>query len=200
LPFNALGQVVFGPDPIVRFDQGMPFNAAGELVALNSGDDAFYGPGATAYGPNGELMGGVGGPDFYYQGVPYAASGGYSFQLAPGNNVVTKNFTLTIAQFAATSRGYRTSPLAGTLTPDLLFAGGTISIVQVSDDDTFRITPVGGVQFPGIVGDLSVIFGTARYILDWDINLYTTTVLGSYANSAPFIGVPTAMRLLGAAV
>jgi hypothetical protein len=178
----------------------MPFNAAGELVALNSGDDAFYGPGATAYGPNGELMGGVGGPDFYYQGVPYAASGGYSFQFAPGNNVVTKDFTLTIAQISPTSRGYRANPPVGTLAPDSLFAGGTIDLMQFVDDDTFRIVPVGGVQFPGIVGDLSVIFNTARYILHWDINLYTTTILGSYANSAPFIGVPSDVRLLGAAV
>jgi hypothetical protein len=196
LPFNALGQVVFGDPPVVHFDQGIPFNAAGEVVGEGAGTASYFGPGATPYGPNGELVGRNDPTVDIYQGVPYLAGGAYAIETAFAEALVIKRFTLTIAQFSASSRGYRTTPLAGSLTPDLLYAGGTIDVVQFTDADEVRVVPLGGAPFPDIDGDLSVIFA-ARFVLHWDVNLYQAIVPGIYAVAEDFIGVPTEMRLAG---
>ena len=203
LPFNALGQVVFGTDPIVRYDQGIPFNALGEVVGLQATQATDYGPGAMPYGPNGELEGGVLGPSFFHQGVGFTAGGVLAITAAGGAPViVSKDFTLTPGQISASSAGYRLSPLVGAIAPDAVYAGGSVILVQATDTDEFRIQNTGGVQFPGISGNLTAqigpYLGPNRVLLHWDVNTYIAAVPGMYAYMVGQIGIGTGLRLSAA--
>ena len=205
LPLNAAGEVVGGAGPIVQFSQGIPFNAAGAVVGLQSTQPTDYGPGATPYGPNGELeVAPVGVISSFHQGVPYNAGGVYCTSGAGGAaTIVAKDFTLTPAQISVSSAGYRAAPAAGTLAPDAVYAGGTVALVQAVDTDEFRVQPTGGVQFPGISGNLAVqlgpYLGPSRLVLTWDgIDRYTANVPGLYEYFVANIGVGLAMRLSAA--
>ena len=79
LPLNAADAVVIGAGPIVRFTEGIPRNAAGEVVGLLATNATELGPGATPYGPNGEIeVDNVAAVSNFYQGVPYTAGGVYA--------------------------------------------------------------------------------------------------------------------------
>jgi len=203
LPFNALNQVVFGADPITRYDQGIPFNAAGEIVGLQATQATDYGPGATPYGPNGELEIGVLGPGFFHQGVGFTPGGVLAVTAAGGAPIiVAKEFTLTPGTISVSSAGYRLSPLVGTLTPDAAYAGGTVVLVQATDTDQFRIQNTGSVQFPGISGALSVqigpYVGPGRILASWDGQYYSAVVPGIYAYMVAQIGIGTGLRFSAA--
>jgi hypothetical protein len=203
LPFNALNQVVYGEAPIVGYDQGIPFNAAGEVVGLQATQATDYGPGAMPYGPNGELEVGVLGPAFFHQGVGFTAGGVLAVTAAGGAPViVTKDFTLTPAQISVTSAGFRAAPAAGTLAPDTVYAGGTVVLVQATDDDEFRIQNTGSVEFSGISGNLAVqlgpYVGPGRIVMAWDVNTYFAVVPGIYTYMVDQIGTPTGLRLSAA--
>jgi len=203
LPFNALGQVVFGTDPIVWYDQGIPFNAAGEIVGLQATQATDYGPGAMPYGPNGELEVGVLGPAFFHQGVGFTPGGVLAVTAAGGAPViVTKEFTLTPAQISVSSAGFRASPVAGTLAPDAVYAGDTVVLVQATDSDQFRIQNTGGVQFPGISGNVAVqlgpYIGPGRIVAAWDGVYYSAVVPGLYNYMVSQIGLPTGLRFSAA--
>jgi len=203
LPLNAAEEVVVGSGPIVYYSAGIPRNAAGEVVGLQSTQASFYGPGATPYGPNGELEAAPP-PEpiaFYYQGVPYVAGGVYAGSGAGGAPaVIAKNFTLTPGIISSTSAGYRLSPLAGTLAPDQTFAGGTIDLVIASDIDLFAISTGSGAPFPGASGNLSVqigpYLGPNRLIMTWDgFDRYDIVQEGIYTYMVDQIGLPTDLRL-----
>lgn len=203
LPFNALNQVVYGEAPIVGYDQGIPFNAAGEVVGLQAAQATDYGPGATPYGPNGELEIGVIGPAYFHQGVGFTAGGVLAVTAAGGAPViVTKDFTLTPAQISVTSAGFRAAPAAGTLAPDAVYGGGTVVLVQATDDDGFRVQNTGGVQFPSISGSLAVqlgpYIGSGRIVATWDVDHYSAVVPGVYAYMVQQIGLTTGLRLSAA--
>jgi hypothetical protein len=115
---------------------------------------------------------------------------------------VTKGYTAVWAQFAASACGYRLSPLAGSLSPDNLFAGDTMAQIAVTDNDVLYIVPLGGVQFPDIApGFVWFIFGTDEndtIVLQWDtIDRYVAVVDGAYAQAQSNIGVPVRIRLSG---
>jgi len=204
LPFNAAGAIVVGAGPITRFSQGIPFNAAGEVVGIQATQPSDYGPGATPYGPNGELVSAPAAViDHFYQGVPYNANGVYCGSGAAGApTIISKNFTLTPAQVSVSTVGYRAAPAAGTLAPDNVFGGGTIATLLVGDDDVLQVGPTGGAIFPSTAGNLSVAIGVyqgpTRIILTWDINIYHGNEVGLYAYLRGLIGVPTAVRISAA--
>jgi hypothetical protein len=204
LPLNAAGEVVVGAGPVVRFDQGIPYNASGQVVGLQATEPTGYGPGATPYGPNGELETVLAVPAYFHQGVPYDVNGVYASSGAAGSGViVAKNFSLGVAVISSTSVGYRTSPLAGSLTPDQAYAGGTINLVQATDDDEFRIGTVGNTPFPGITGNLAVqvstYIGPNRLVMSWDgSSFYAAVVPGIYVELSDLVGGATALRLSGA--
>jgi len=203
LPLNAAEEVVVGTGPIVLFSQGIPRNAAGEVVGLRSAQASFYGPGATPYGPNGELEAAPA-PEpinLYWQGVPYTAGGIYATTGVGGAPaIIVKDFTLTPATVSSASAGYRLSPAAGTLAPDLNFAGGTIDLVLATDFDHFSISTGTNALFPGGSGNLAVQFGPyvgpGRLIMAWDgFDRYAVIQSGIYNYMVSQIGLPTALRL-----
>jgi hypothetical protein len=204
LPLNAAGAIVVGAGPIVRYEQGMPFNAAGAVVGLSATTATRHGPGATAYGPNGELEGNsVNAVSVIHQGVPYTAGGVYATDGGGGaGTIVSKDFTMTPGVISASSTGYRTGPAVGTIAPDNVYAGGSFDLIQAVNDDTFRVETVGDVQFPGISGNLTLqlpaFIGPNRIILNWDVNLYEAFVPGIYTYLTANIGIPLAMRLSAA--
>jgi len=206
LPLNAAGEIVGGAGPIVKFDQGIPFNAAGAVVGLQATQPSSYGPGATPYGPNGELeIAPVGIIDFYHQGVPYNANGLYCTSgAASAPTIVTKDFTLTPGQISPSSEGFRAAPAVGTLAPDGAFAGGTVALVQATDDGEFRVQPAGLVPFPGISGNLTVqlpiYVGPNRLNLSWDAvsQWYDAQDSGVYDYFVQRRGLATAMRFSAA--
>jgi hypothetical protein len=205
LPLNANDEVVVGSGPIAYTEQGIPFNAAGEVVGLQATSPSDYGPGATPYGPNGEIEADPTSPiAFFYQGVPYTANGVYAASGAGGAPaIVSKDFTLTPDQVSPTTAGYRLSPLAGSLAPDDTYAGDSISLVLAQETDEFSITPLGGVPFPGISGNLAVTLGVysgpTRLVLEWDIDRYYLPLEpGIYNYMVGQIGVGTLLRLSGA--
>lgn len=205
LPLNAAGEIVSGAGPITRYGQGIPYNAAGEMVGLTATTVTRLGPGATAYGPNGEIEGNSTDPiASRYQGVPYTAGGVYAGSGAGGMPaIVAKDFTLTPGTISVSSIGYRFSPAVGTLAPDRLYGGGTIDIVQIVDNDEVRLETVGDVQFPGISGNLTMQLGTfigpQRIVMFWDVNRYfNPSVPGIYAEVLASIGVGMPIRLSAA--
>ena len=205
LPFNAAGEIVSGAGPITKFSQGIPFNAAGEVVGIQATQPSDYGPGATPYGPNGELaLVPAGVPASYYQGVPYNANGVYCTK---GGGVlpviVSKDFTLTPAQVSVSTVGYRAAPAAGTLTPDNSFGGGTIATLLVNNADRLQVGPTSGAIFPSTSGNLAVSIGVyqgpTRIVLPWDgVSFYTGNEPGLYAYLTAQIGVATAVRISAA--
>jgi len=204
LPLNAAGQIVVGAGPITEFCQGIPRNAAGAVVGLQSTSPTFYGPGATPYGPNGELESAPApaAVALSYQGVPYTANGIYCGSGAGGSPIiVAKDFTLTSAQFSVSLVGWRGAPAAGTLAPDAAFGSGTMTLVTAGSDDKFDV--VFGTYPPGISGQLSVqlpiYLGPTRLVLGWDgFDRFTDVVPGIYAYLQSKIGVGLAMRLSAA--
>lgn len=112
-------------------------------------------------------------------------------------NAVVKSFTITPGQISVSSAGYRLSPAAGVLAPDAAFGGGNIILFQANDNDTLRVQNTGGVQFPGISGDLYVrigpYIGPGRIVLHWDIDLYSATVPGIYNYMVDQIALATGM-------
>lgn len=172
LPLNAAGEVVTGPDPIAYFCQGIPRNAANEVVGIQAAQPTDYGPGALPYGPNGEIVGGGTVPAIasFYQGIPYDADGRFCVTSTPAETVVSANLTITPDQISPSSEGFRAAPAVGTLVP-ATYGGGTVVLVQATDDDHVRIQNTGGVQFPGISGNLTMQYGpyvgSNRIILGW---------------------------------
>jgi hypothetical protein len=172
LPLNAAGEVVSGNDPITYVCQGIPRNAANEVVGILATQPTDYGPGALPLGPSGEIVGGGTVPAiaFYHQGIPYDAAGRYCGTSTPAETVVAANLTMTPGQISPSSEGYRLSPLVGTLVP-ATYGGGTVVLVQAVNDDHIRIQNTGGVQFPGISGNLTLQIGPYtgpnRIILGW---------------------------------
>jgi hypothetical protein len=192
-----------GTGPITLFDQGIPFNALGEIVGLQATQATDYGPGATPYGPNGELEIGVLGPGFFHQGVGFTPGGVLAVNSAGGApGIVAKDFTLTPGTIAVSSAGYRLSPLVGVLAPDAVFGGGSVILVQATDTDTFRIQNTGGVQFPGISGNLSAqigpYVGPGRIVASWNIDAYEAVIPGIYAYMVGQIALSTGLRLSAA--
>lgn len=117
-------------------------------------------------------------------------------------SVITKGYTAVWAQFSVSSVGYRLSPLAGSLSPDNLFAGGTIAQIAVRDDDIMYIEPLGDVPFPDIApGFVWFSFGTDEndtIALEWDtIDRYVALAPGAYAAAQGNIGLPVRVRLSG---
>jgi hypothetical protein len=206
LPLNAAGEVVSGQGPVVGISQGMPFNAAGEIVGIQASAPSGYGPGATPYGPNGELeIAQVASPvATVYQGAPYNVDGLYCVSTVGGTTViVSKDFTLTPAQVSSTTIGYRLSPLSGTLAPDNTYAGGAIDLMLAQDSDEFYISTQTNAQFPGIAGNLAVqigpYVGPGRLILSWDgFDRYIGSQPGIYTYLQDQLALATSLRLSGA--
>jgi hypothetical protein len=116
--------------------------------------------------------------------------------------VVTKGYTAVWAQFAASACGYRLNPAGGSLSPDNLFAGGTIAQLAVTDNDVLYIVPLAGSQFPDIApGFVWFSFGADPFdtiALEWDnIDRYVAVVDGAYAQAQSNIGLPVRVRLSG---
>jgi len=172
LPLNAAGEVVAGNDPIAYVCQGIPRNAANEVVGIFAAQPTIYGPGALPQGPNGEIVGGGTAPAiaFYHQGVPYDSAGRFCGTSTPAETVVSANLTMTPGQISPSSEGFRAAPAVGTLAP-AAYGGGTVILVQATDTDLIRIQNTGGVQFPGISGNLTMQYGPYvgpnRIIVGW---------------------------------
>jgi hypothetical protein len=205
LPLNAAREVIVGAGPITRFNEGIPFNAAGEVVGIQATQPSDFGPGATPYGPNGELAAAPAAAiNNFHQGVPYNANGVYCGSGAgTAPTIISKNFTLTPAQVSSTTVGYRAAPASGTLAPDNVYGGGTIATLLVGNDDVLQVGPTGGAIFPSTAGNLSVAIGVyqgpTRIILVWDgISLYTGNEPGLYVYLQGLIGTPTAVRISAA--
>jgi len=206
LPLNAAGEVVSGAGPVTRFDQGIPFNAAGAIVGIQAANPSDYGPGATPYGPNGELgIAALAAPvSVFFQGVPYDANGLLCVaQLVGAAVIVSKDFTLTSAQVSISTVGYRLSPLSGTLAPDNTYAGGTADLILAQDNDTFYVSTGTNTPFPGIAGNLAVqvgVFqGPTRIVATWDgFDRYLGSAPGIYNYMVSKIGQTIALRLSGA--
>ena len=85
-----------------------------------------------------------------------------------------------------------------------MFAGDSVTLVQVTDADEFRVQTAGNAPFPGIVGNLSVQLGSFvgpwRIVMHWDIDRYVASVPGMYSYMLEQLGVPTAVRFSGAPV
>lgn len=206
LPLNAAGEVVSGAGPVTRITQGIPFNAAGGVVGIQAANPTDYGPGATPYGPNGELgIAQVATPIAnFHQGVPYDANGLLCVaSVAAESTIVAKNFTLTPAQVSPTTVGYRLSPLAGVLAPDGAYAGGTVDLVLAESNDTFYVSTQTNAQFPGISGNLAIAVGVfqgpTRIVATWDgFDRYIGSTPGIYNYLSSLIGQTVALRLSGA--
>jgi hypothetical protein len=117
-------------------------------------------------------------------------------------SVITKGYTAVWNQFAVSACGYRLNPLAGSLTPDNLFAGGTIAQLAVTDADVLYLFPLNGVQFPDIVpGFVWFSYTDDEFdtiALEWDtIDRYIAHVPGAYAQAQTNIGIPVRVRLSG---
>jgi hypothetical protein len=117
-------------------------------------------------------------------------------------SVVTKGYTAVWNQFAASACGYRLSPAGGSLSPDNLFAGGTIAQLAVTDNDFLYLLPSGGVQFPDIApGFVWFTFSDDEVdtiALEWDtIDRYVALVPGAYVTAQGNIGIPVRVRLSG---
>jgi hypothetical protein len=117
-------------------------------------------------------------------------------------SVITKGYTAVWAQFAASAVGYRLSPLAGSMSPDNLFAGGTIAQLAVRDDDILYLLPNGLAQFPNIAPGFVWFSYTEdefeTIALEWDgIDRYFAEVPGAYAQAQTNIGLPVRVRLSG---
>jgi hypothetical protein len=202
LPLNAAGEVVSGSGPITSFCAGIPRNAAGAVVGIQAAQPTDYGPGATPYGPNGELVGGGTVPAIarFYQGIPYDSAGRFCGTSTPAATVVAADLTLTPGQISPSSEGYRLSPLVGTLVP-AAYGGGTVTLVQAVNDDHIRVQNTGGVQFPGISGNLTmqlpIYLGPNRIILGWVAasGWYEWVEPGIYAYFVQRRGLATTMRL-----
>jgi hypothetical protein len=204
LPLNAAGEVVTGNGPIVHFNAGIPYNHDGAVVGIGAAQPSDYGPGALPYGPNGEIVGGGIIPPiaFFHQGVPYDVDGRFCGTTAPVDEVVAANLTLTPAVISSTSAGFRAAPAAGTLVPATLF-GGTIILLQAIDDGTVYVQNTGGVEFPGISGNITMqigpYLGSNRVILTWDnIDRYIANEPGLYAYMIQQTGIATTVRFSGA--
>lgn len=121
--------------------------------------------------------------------------------LGGGVRVVFKEFTGVWAQFSVSSVGYRLSPLAGSMSPDNTFAGGSFSQVASRDDDLCYV--VTGSPLPGIVGPLSLVQSTSTnpeevISMVWDgIDRYAAHVAGIYAQMQTNISLPVRFRLYG---
>ena len=206
LPLNAAGAVVLGAGPITHVAHGVPYNAAREVVGLRATTATDHGPGATPYGPNGELEGdNVAAATVVYQGVPYTAGGVYATNAAGGAPViVSKDFTITVAQVSSSTRGYRNSPLAGALTPDNVYGGGSVSLTLCGDDDIFYVTPTGSAPFPATAGNLAVAIGVyqgpTRIVMPWNVanGRYQGQEVGLYPYMQTIIGTPVLFRLSAA--
>jgi hypothetical protein len=117
---------------------------------------------------------------------------------------VSKDFTLTPGQISSSSEGFRAAPAVGTLAPDGVFAGGTVALIQAVDTGEFRVQPAGGVQFPGISGNLTVqlpiYLGPNRLNLSWDAGSgwYDTIQEGVYEYFVQRRGLATTMRFSAA--
>lgn len=121
---------------------------------------------------------------------------------AAPTTVLTKNFVAVWNQFSVSSVGYRAAPLAGSITPDNLFAGGSIDQIAARDDDFMYVVPAGGVQFPSIKPGfiwltLDAETGGQSYAMAWDIDRYIAHVVGVYAAAQNNIGLPRRVRLSG---
>jgi hypothetical protein len=118
-------------------------------------------------------------------------------------SVLTKNFTAVWAQFSVSSVGYRLNPLAGSIVPDNLFAGGSIAQLAARDDDLAYVQPVGNVQFPDILPGfiwltLDAETGGQAVAMEWDgIDRYVALIPGVYAAMQSNIGLPRRIRLSG---
>jgi hypothetical protein len=205
LPFNAAGEIVFAADnEIAYFNQGIPFAADGTIVGLVGDSPSYFGPNATAYGPNGELVAKDEDAGVYHQGVGYTAGGALCLNVVSSvPTLISKTFTLTPGQVSSTSYGWRASPPIGTLAPDATFAGGSMANILALNDDTFQIRPVGDTPFPGIQGNLAVVIGPyvgpSRIVLGWDgFFLYAAQVPGIYAYMEQQNGLETGLGLWGA--
>lgn len=206
LPLNAADAVVIGAGPIVRVAHGIPYNAAGEVVGLRATTATDHGPGATPYGPNGEIEGdNAAAAATVYQGVPYTAGGVYATNGTGGAPIIiSKDFTIAVAQVSSTTRGYRNSPLAGALTPDNVYGGGSVSLALCGDDDIFYVTPTGNVLFPTTAGNLAVAIGVyqgpTRIVMPWSVTngRYEAQEVGLYSYMQTIIGTPVLFRLSAA--
>jgi hypothetical protein len=205
LPLNAAGEVVTGPDPITYFCQGIPRNAANAVVGIGAAQPTDYGPGALPLGPNGEIVGGGTVPAIasFYQGIPYDSAGRFCGTTNPGTSVVAADLTLTPNTISSASEGFRAAPAAGTLVP-ATYGGGTVTLVQAVDTDNFRIQNTGGVQFPGIQGNLTaqlpIYLGPNRILLGWVAasGWYEAIQPGIYAYLVQRRGLATTLRLSAA--
>jgi len=206
LPLNAANAVVLGAGPIVHVAHGIPYNAAGAVVGLRATTATDHGPGATPYGPNGELEGdNVAAAAVVYQGVPYTAGGVYATNgVAGAPAIISKDFTITPAQVSVSTRGFRAAPAAGALTPDNVYGGGAVSLVLVQDDDITYVTPTGNAIFPATSGNLAMAIGVyqgpTRIVLPWNVanGRYQASEPGLYAYMQSIIGIATQFRLSAA--
>jgi hypothetical protein len=121
--------------------------------------------------------------------------------LSTVSSVVTKVFTATWGVISVNSTGFRDAPAVGVLAPDVAFAGGSISQIASSSDDFVYVTPVGGVEFPGIGDDLWVTippFENPDAIhMSWFINRYEAIIPGVYNAMTAKIGIAGSIRLSG---
>lgn len=119
------------------------------------------------------------------------------------NSVVptAKQFTITPEQFSVSSVGYRLNPLAGILAPDGAFAGGTVAMFQVNENDEVIVQNVGGGPFPEITTHLTArlgpFIGPGRIIFAWDIDRYLGHAGGAYAYMQGQISLTTPLTLAG---
>lgn len=114
---------------------------------------------------------------------------------------LVKQFTITPEQFSISSVGYRLNPLAGDLSPDGAFAGGTISLFQVTENDEVIVQNVGGIQFPEVTTHLTArlgpFIGPGRIIFTWDLDRYHAYAAGAYAYMQGQISLTTGLTLAG---
>lgn len=114
---------------------------------------------------------------------------------------LAKQFTITPEQFSISSVGYRLNPLAGDLSPDGAFAGGTIALFQVTENDEVIVQNVGGIQFPEVTTHLTArlgpFIGPGRIIFTWDLDRYLAHAAGAYAYMQGQISLTTGLILAG---
>jgi hypothetical protein len=151
---------VIGEGPITHYQNGMPFNAAGEIVGID-GPPTRYGPGATPY-YDGALCGGPGTVDHWHQGVPYRADGSYVTDggaIPPEPDPIVLVTTLTIGDSGSFLYGYASTQGYGAVAPNV-YDGQTITLLvadAVGGWTDFRSLPG---QFPsmGATGPIHLQF------------------------------------------